>query len=112
VARDVASFLTGLTETDQALTDIRDAWSGLLRDVPFLVGELFEDLEMTGQRLTIAHGLKRPVTGWWLVRRGTPSSTPHTENIYDEQQDNPHPDRELWLNRAGSVVETLSVWVF
>lgn len=43
---------------------------------------------------------------------GTTGAVARTSRIYDAQDENPHPESELWLVSDGLDTETISLWVF
>ena len=73
--------------------------------LPFSEGRQIDGVAITGgARKRVAHGLGRPVRGWFVVRNNADAT------VYDEQDSNNFPGRELWLQ--ASATTTVSIWVY
>jgi hypothetical protein len=88
-------------EKNRMQDDIRNTFAYLL-DVPFLEGNLIEDMKITTGGTLIEHQLSKEWTGWFIVKQNA-NAVVWNDTSADEK-------RYLKLLSSGTV--TVSLWVF
>lgn len=90
-------------EVNMLQDNIINALNPLL-SLPLSDSNLIRGVELLTGSNSINHGLGRPLIGWILTRKDA------DENVYDNQSNNPLPERTLLLVSTGDV--SVDVMVF
>jgi len=77
-------------------------WAAQVTRVPFLSGNLLTGVSLSTTPSEVAHGLGRPVVGYWIIR-----SDAHT-TVFDTLSITPNSTIKL----TGSATSTVSIWIY
>lgn len=92
---------------DNSVNLMQTNWKTTLDPVinqPFNSGNILPTVNLVTGKNIIDHGLGRDLQGWIVIRQTGNS------NIYDLQNLNPLPDKNLWLQASSGVTVNLLVF--
>jgi hypothetical protein len=92
---------------DVTLTLLQSNWATMLNpllEMPLTQGQILEGVRLVNGANAIDHKLGRKLQGWWIVRLRASAT------VFDTQDSNPTPERNLRLTSSANV--TVDLYVF